>query len=515
MTIDLKSVLKLAAQPHSVPLMRAVVFDGRNAIAVGTSCDPQPWWAGVPCPQPDLKAPVAVPVDAVSKHFLRSRHLHVAADHLHNAQGMKTEWDRKVDWSDALSLLPQPPTGEPIMFDLDLDVLDRVLIAAGDADIRHVLNSVLLDLTTGRIAASDGSRLHLYERRAPKLLPKAGQGPLHVLVPKPAAKWLLYSSDKSAKVTIWQLGTDKPLVLMQTSDALVFTSSVVGKFPDYMRIVQPRSWYTRWARVHPVQLAESVKSMAKLNAIDKPKYASVAVQWAQGRIYAGAGPNFVGIDCKLEGTPGTWHAAPERIFGYFTPRYLEDAADCVTEGSEWCIPGPGDRGIHEQAVCVFEGDFLALVMPQRESVPPSDGPEPVQKPAKEAKPAQVPPSGPEPVQKPAKGAKPAQVPPSGPEPVQKPAKGAKPAQVPPSGPEPVQKPAKGAKPAQVPPSGPEPVQKPAKGAKPAQVPPSGPEPVQKPAKGAKPAQVPPSGPEPLQKPAKGPKPAQVNPAARR
>lgn len=415
--IELKSILKLATGPHPVRLMGTVVFDGRNAISVAHSRDAQPWWAGVPCAQPALKGPVAVPVDAIKAHFLRSRHLRVGKDHLHNGTGMRTEWDKKTDWTDALTLLPGQPEGTPVQFELDLDSLDRVLIAAGDADIRGALNGVLLDLTAGRIVGCDGSRLHVFDRRVPKQLPKKGQGALHVLLPKAAAKWLLHSADQTASVSVWQLGAEQPLVLLRTNDGLVYTKAIVGKFPDYLRVMKPESGFRQWALVNPGEFSDGVASMEKLHALEKPKLLSVGVHWGEGRIYAGTGPNFVPFQHTWGGPNDNDPMKPETIFGWYFPRYLADLADCVSDKAHWCLSRPADgRATHELPLAVFEADFSAVLMPQRMGDhPPTDKPapktaksrKPARQPAKVPAPAPVPSQAPE---QPAKGPKPAQVP---------------------------------------------------------------------------------------------------------
>ncbi|MES1977293.1 MAG: hypothetical protein V4451_04610 [Pseudomonadota bacterium] len=431
--IDIKNIIKLASGQHSNPLFNGIVFDGRNAISIAHAVDPQPWWAGVPCEQKELTEPVGVPVEAIKAHYLRSRHLHVNRQHLHNDQGMKTEWSRKIDWNNAITMMPGQPAGVPVLFQLELDALDRVLVAAGDADTRMegALNGVLLDFTTGRIVGTDGARLHMFDGKVPKLQPKKGQGPLHVILPKEAARWLLHSADEKATVQVWGLGDKQPLVLLRTSDGLVYTKAIAAKFPDYMRIMVPRPVFRTWVELNPAQMADQAAAMEKLHLLEKPSMTSVGVHWGQSRIYAGLGPNFVPVPFNLAG-PDAGSVNKEMLFQYFQPRWLADLADCVTPLAHWCLHAATPiHPVHKQGLQVFEGDFSAILMTQRMGdTPPTDKrPKQAPKPAKTAKPAPVP------VPVPAKPVEPPKPAPKAPEP-------AKAAPVAPKAPLEAQKPAK-------------------------------------------------------------------------
>ncbi|MDP2369323.1 hypothetical protein [Rhodoferax sp.] len=462
----------MASGTHSIPLLSGVIFDGKTAISVAHSRDSQPWWAGVPCEQPTITEPIGVPVATIKAHFLRSRHLHVGKGHLHNGTGMTTEWKKDVDWNDALSLMPVRPDSLPVQFDLELDALDRVLVAAGESEAAGALNGILLDMTTGRLVGCDGHRLHMFDRKVPKQSRKNGQGSLHVLVPRAAAKWLLYSADEKAMVQVWGMGTEQPLVMMRTSDGVIYTKAIVGKYPDYMRIMPNRPVFRLWARLNPAQLSDGTAAMEKLHALEKPKFISTAVHWGQGRVYGGLGPNFVPVAIALEG-PDAGTVKRDTLFHYIQPRYLADVADCVTEKADWCLlPGDGVKAAHEQALTVYEGDFSAVVMPQRMGdTPPSDkARKPASKAAKASKPTpEAPPAGkpaPEAATGSEKTPKPAPVapkagnpPPVAPEAAKPPKTGPKPATPAPAGQPPAKRPekapkapAKPAEPVKVPPA---------------------------------------------------------------
>lgn len=401
--LNIHDLIRLTAAKTADPLHRTIVFDGKVAVSMVNAMGSRPWWAGVPYTQADVAEPVAVPVDTIKAHLLKSRHLFVSRDHVHNNQGLRHPWPVKPDWNDVLCKLPPRPEGDSVQFEVDLNCLDRVLVVVDPMDIRTGVTGVFFDFETGRLAGTDGSRVHMYERAVPKLARKQGQGSLQMIVPKDPAYWLLRSEDKAAKVTVWKLGAGQSLVLMQTSEALVYTMALDARFPDIARVMPPRSRFSSYLKVDPIALSDGVAAMAKM-ANSKPagaKVPAVAVHWAEGRVYAGNGPEFVAFPHELMNFGPDLGAVGKKLYSRYQPRYLQDVADCVTPDAAWGVPhavlfGQSTMGNMDRVLAVFDGDFAAVVMPMSwdNHEPPTDKPKTPEKPpagaAKPSRPVVVP-----------------------------------------------------------------------------------------------------------------------------
>jgi hypothetical protein len=401
--LNIHDLIRLSAGKIADPLHRTIVFDGKVAVSMSHAMGSRPWWAGVPFTQADVTEPVAVPVDTIKAHLLKSRHLFVKRDHVHNNQGLRHPWPIKPDWNDVLCKLPPRPQGDCVQFELDLNCLDRVLVVVDPTDIRTAVTGVFFDFETGRLAGTDGHRVHMYKRAVPKLARKKGQSSLQMIVPKDPAYWLLRSEDKAAKVTVWQLGAGQSLVLMQTSEALVYTMALDAKFPNIARVMPSRTRFSSYIKLDPIAFSDGVEAMAKRGEgkPDAPMVPAVSVHWGEGRIYAGSGPEFVAFPHELHNFGSDRDAVTKTIYSRFRSRYLQDVADCVTPNAIWGVPfaglfGGGPIGDMDRALAVFDEDFSAVVMPISwdNLPPPSDKPKTPEKPpevaAKPSSPAVVP-----------------------------------------------------------------------------------------------------------------------------
>ncbi len=371
--INLKSLEKLA-RPSNVPAAaRCIVFDGQTAVAVANALETAPWWAGVPYAQAGVSRPVPVPMEAMKSHQLRSRHLLVDDAGLHNGAGLRTEWAADHACAGAAALLPGMPAGEPVaQCEIDLDVLDRVAIAAAVQDIRYYLKGVLLDFDAGALVGTDGARLHCHRGGVPVV---AGAG--QVTVPVDAVKWLLHSADEVAQVTVWRMANGRAQVLLRTSDAFVFAHGLEGRYPEWQRVVPALGTCGARFRVDPSALAGAVESMGKLHRLESGgKRGVVALDVVAGRVHAGGGDSFHAVDV----TADTGHG--EAFALYVTADYLQDAADCVGVGARWAMPKPGKVG-PAGPLLVVDGSFAAVVMPNR-------APQEAEKPAAQAAPEEAP-----------------------------------------------------------------------------------------------------------------------------
>lgn len=409
--LNIHDLIRLTTPKQANPIFRTIVFDGKVAVSMANAMGSRAWWAGVPYTQAEVTEPVAVPVDTIKAHLSKSRHLWVKRDHVHNNQGLRHPWPVKPDWNDVLCKLPPRPEGESIQFDVDLDQLDRVLVVVDPHDKRTGLTGVFFDFETGRLAGTDGARVHMYTNAVPKLARKAGQGGLQMIVPREPAHWLLRSEDKAAKVTVWKLGAGQSLVLMQTSEALVYTVALDAKFPDIARVMAPRERYRAHLKLDAIAFSDGVANMARLpqSKADAKGPAYVTVHWGQGRIYGGNGPAFVAFPHELVGFKADKDPVM-KLYARYQPRYLQDVADCVTPDAVWGVPfaglfGGASLGNSDRVLAVFDGPFAAVVMPMSwdNLEPPTDQIADPKKPPAGGKKADRPADGAKPDEKPAKG----------------------------------------------------------------------------------------------------------------
>lgn len=362
--INLKSLQKLA-QPSSVPAAaRCIVFDGKTAVTVARAQGSARWWAGVPHVQEGLSRPLAVPVDSIKSHLLRSRHLMMDEAGLHNGAGMRTGWAADHPCVGAAALLPAMPAGAPVArCEIVLDVLDRVAIAAAVHDVRDYLQGVLLDFDNGVLVATDGLRLHCHGGGVPVV-----QGAGRVILPVEAVKWLLHSAGDVAEVTVWRAGNGSAQVLMRASDAFVFAHGLDGRYPDWQRVVPAMATRGARFRVDPVALASAVEAMGRLHKLEgKAKRGIVSLDLVAGQVRAGNSPDRCAV---VEMTVDTGAGEPFAVS--FTADLVQDVADCVGVGAQWGMPRRGEKG-PDGPLLVLQGSFVAVVMPCREPERPPVG----------------------------------------------------------------------------------------------------------------------------------------------
>ena len=361
--LKLNDVVKLAKGANSVPALRSVVFDGKHAICAAEL----DWIVGVPCVQPALTEPVVVPVEAILAHLAKSRHLVVTPEHLTNGQGLVTPFGKsaKVHYDMVLDVLPKPPEGEGISFGLGLDALDRVLIAAGQQDIRYYLNGVHFDLSGGMLVGTDGHRLHCYANQVPEVFPAADAVAFGLA--RAPLRWMLASAADTVRMSVWNVkgqntteAPGEPQVLLQAADGFVWIRKPLGgKYPDWRRVVPAESSRPAWTTLNPVELANVAGAMGKVVALRDPKWPAVVVDFEAGAVKPALDEDGMPMAVTLGGDR---EAVKGDMVMAVCPGYLQDVADCVTSAARWYLHPelPGSQGL-----LVVDGDFSGVVMPAR------------------------------------------------------------------------------------------------------------------------------------------------------
>ena len=259
---------------------------------------------------------------------------------------------------------------------------DRVLIAAGQHDIRYWLNGVLFDLTDGALVGCNGHQINVFENRVPKLFKPqlvdqcvTKTKNVQLIVPRAPLDWLVHSASKAATVNIWNANatfnesnsyvTDaKPLLLLQTDDAFVYVNKPIeGNYLDFLRLKPAVSRRPVWMEICPIQLAQSVEAMGKALKLSGSKYHGLVVDFGNAEVLANPTEDGLAFRCVLH-TDGAddLEVLKRDYWAGFNFNYLRDLADCVTDKAQWRADpaGPSD-----QCLLVTEGDFWGLVMPTR------------------------------------------------------------------------------------------------------------------------------------------------------
>ena len=256
-------------------------------------------------------------------------------------------------------------------FDLDLDALDRVLIAAGDHDIRYYLNGVLFDFSEGHMAGTDGHRLHLYRNRVPKVFKRKvmkgvpQEKDVQMILPRGPLRFAVSSGDAVAKMSVWGLGVEKvtPQVLLRMGDAFVWIRKPIdGKYPDVSRVIPSRVNRPVWAVLHPVMLADSAVAMGKSSQLaSKSRDDGVVLDFGRGEVGNAHVPNRLQVPFELHTDDASIDVEACRPFLQMalSASYLQDAADCVTGTAQWRFDY---LSCQDQGVMVEDGDFVAVIM---------------------------------------------------------------------------------------------------------------------------------------------------------
>lgn len=382
MAITFDSLLKVARRANALGELRSVVFDGKSAM----TANEMSWVVGVPCVQPNITKPVVVPAAAIMAHMAKSRHLVVMPDHLSNGQGLTTPFDKPKKWDDSvvLGMLPARPKSEAVVFDLELDALDRVLVAAGEHDIRYYLNGVLFDLSNGVLVGTNGHRMHLYRNRVPVVYPmqeadgscRAG-GAVQVILPRDPLKWMLHSAGRVAQVAVFNPLSDKvndlpalPGVLLQADDTFVWVRKPLeGRYVDYERVTPAVLTRPVWAALNPVQFADVLGAVGKVARMKCKKFPAVVIDFGAGQVMVDADRGQVmPFEVLLHSDDDAIDLAGLRgdLLMGIEPGYVQDLADCVTPAAQWRF---GHQNVQNSSLSVVDGDFSGVVMPLRMSGP--------------------------------------------------------------------------------------------------------------------------------------------------
>jgi DNA polymerase-3 subunit beta len=276
-----------------------------------------------------------------------------------------------------LDMMPSEPEAESVGFDLELNALDRVVIAAGVKDVRYYLNGVMFDLSDGVLAGSDGHRLHCYKNRVPSLYPRKETERVEVIFGRAPLKWMLDSADETARVTVWNATRPEaggrhylPQAMLRAGDGFVFIRKAIdGRFPDWRRFVPSAEKRPVVMTVDPVKLADTVAAMGKLVTLKTlSKMAGVQLDVGRGCVYGRTADQMMPLAFGLSSDRADidLDALADDLWVAANAAYLVDLADCVTAGARWHIAHENGQ---REPLLVIDGDFAGMVMPLRNDIP--------------------------------------------------------------------------------------------------------------------------------------------------
>ncbi len=334
--IALNKILKVAAAADN-SMRRCVVFDGKHAIAMPD----MEWAVGVACVQKRLTRPVQVSVEALKKYLLLNAELVVTDEGLLSASGQLLPHLEANDVFVVLAGLPSEPAGDRLNFDLDLNALDRTLIAAAKDDIRIYLNGVAMDFSKGVLVGTNGHRIHLFR----DCVPKVDGGRVDVY-PTAPLDFVVRSTASHARVTVFERE-----ILMVAGDVFIWSKCIDGKYPDYMRVVPAVSEI--WMSVDPTHLANAANALGRTQK--KLSFPTVQLHASAGLLVSCEPPHErLPVAMNLRNHDETQGACWMNL----NSSYLADAADCVTKGARWHF-------LSGQGLLVSEDNFVALVLMTR------------------------------------------------------------------------------------------------------------------------------------------------------
>lgn len=237
--------------------------------------------------------------------------------------------------------------GEPVSFEVPSaplrTAIEKCAPAMAKADVRYFLNGMYFAASNGElmIVGTDSHRMGMYK------MPVSTPSPIDFIVPFDAVK-LVSSIISGESTTLTVTGN----CLSATNQGTSITVKLVdGKFPDVNRLLNAKNEITAEFNVSELS---SALHRARLLANEKFKAISLAMKPGEC-IVSGRGNDETAeeiIACALDGTN-------EFDIG-FNADYLKDAISHVDAENVVL-----NIGTETSAMIIEDGDFTALVMPQR------------------------------------------------------------------------------------------------------------------------------------------------------
>lgn len=176
--------------------------------------------------------------------------------------------------------------------------LKAVALAMADKDIRYYLNGVLFELDEQeghRLVGTDGHRMHIVCKK------KSTGMPQEIIMPSDTVKHIIKQKVQAFELEIIQ-GETRHLKI-RTGAGFITVLEVVGKYPDYRRVMPTKVQQAEVAHYMPEYLADLAKAQKILGTAQQDGY--LAQQGKAGGVYVSTEKSFFAVIMPMR------HNAPE------------------------------------------------------------------------------------------------------------------------------------------------------------------------------------------------------------
>ncbi|MFN5249614.1 MAG: hypothetical protein ACK5DE_01070 [Bacteroidota bacterium] len=175
--------------------------------------------------------------------------------------------------------------------------LQAVALAMANKDIRYYLNGVLFELDNAggyRLVGTDGHRMHIVCKRKSQAVDS-------VIMPSDTVKQLCKLKPQTFEIEIIPGATRQ--IKIRTSASFITVPEVVGKYPDYRRVMPTKVQQAEVTHYMPEYLADLAKAQKILGTAQQHGY--LAQQGSSG-VYVSNEKSFYAVIMPLR------HNAPEK-----------------------------------------------------------------------------------------------------------------------------------------------------------------------------------------------------------
>ena len=176
--------------------------------------------------------------------------------------------------------------------------LQAVALAMANKDIRYYLNGVLFELDDAggyRLVGTDGYRMHIVCKRK-------AQASDSVVMPRETVMHILKQKVQNFEIEIIPGATRQ--IKIRTGAGFITVPEVVGKYPDYRRVMPTKVQQAEVTHYMPEYLADLAKAQKILGTAQQNGY--LAQQGSNGGVYVDNEKSFYAVIMPLR------HNAPEK-----------------------------------------------------------------------------------------------------------------------------------------------------------------------------------------------------------
>ena len=184
-----------------------------------------------------------------------------------------------------------------MIYTIETKDLQAVSLAMANKDIRYYLNGVLFELDNAegyRLVGTDGHRMHIVDR-------KKYTDRHEIIMPSETVKQLCKLKAQAFELEIIEGATRQ--IKIRTGAGFITVPELVGKYPDYRRVMPTKLQQAEVAHYMPEYLADLAKAQKILGTAQQNGY--LAQQGSAGGVYVDSEKCFYAVIMPMR------HNAPE------------------------------------------------------------------------------------------------------------------------------------------------------------------------------------------------------------